>query len=332
MNKKEKIKERILTIIVVAGIIGLWISSWIYIDRNIPWNYKGIFGDKFGAINSLFSGLALGGIILSIRLQQKELSLQRKELADTRQEFKDQNFQTTFFNLLKTQRQLADEITTSVRNLLTYDKEETFPLSGRAFFHQSKTELKRISSGLKSKSFMKYSKWDESMEHFMSPTDEFEEEELTDSRRLAFTFHFYKITEDKWNEYRNCSDIELARLVYGVFFDRFHFVIGHYFRHLYHIFLFLEEQEYINKQGKTEVEVIKIENNFKSYANFVQAQMTTPELFLAFYNSLSFLKFQKLLIKYEILENLTSEDLLEKSHNCIDGIKLKSRSELTKIK
>jgi hypothetical protein len=44
----------------------------------------GTFGDSFGAINALFSGLAFAGIIYTIMLQKKELALQRKELADTR--------------------------------------------------------------------------------------------------------------------------------------------------------------------------------------------------------------------------------------------------------
>ena len=38
----------------------------------------------FGAVNSLFSGLAFAGVIFTIYLQKTELSLQRKELELTR--------------------------------------------------------------------------------------------------------------------------------------------------------------------------------------------------------------------------------------------------------
>lgn len=48
----------------------------------------GQFGDMFGAVNTLFSGLAFAGIIYTILLQRNELSLQRKELEDTRAELK----------------------------------------------------------------------------------------------------------------------------------------------------------------------------------------------------------------------------------------------------
>ena len=48
----------------------------------------GTYGDSFGYVNSLFSGLAFGGVIFAIVLQTMELSLQRKELEDTREELK----------------------------------------------------------------------------------------------------------------------------------------------------------------------------------------------------------------------------------------------------
>jgi hypothetical protein len=47
---------------------------------------SGQFGDLFGSINALFSGLAFGGIIVAILLQREELKLQREELASTRRE------------------------------------------------------------------------------------------------------------------------------------------------------------------------------------------------------------------------------------------------------
>ena len=46
----------------------------------------GTYGDMFGAINALFSGLAFAGVIVAIFLQRKELELQREELTATREE------------------------------------------------------------------------------------------------------------------------------------------------------------------------------------------------------------------------------------------------------
>ena len=63
---------------IVSGIvIALCFSTWT--DR-------GTFGDMFGAVNTLFSGLAFAGVIYAIILQQQELTLQREELKMTREE------------------------------------------------------------------------------------------------------------------------------------------------------------------------------------------------------------------------------------------------------
>lgn len=76
---------------------------------------RGTFGDMFGAINALFSGLAFSVLIYTMILQRIELKLQREELRSTRAELagqkeqmelqnntmRSQRFETTFFNLLK---------------------------------------------------------------------------------------------------------------------------------------------------------------------------------------------------------------------------------------
>lgn len=50
------------------------------------WESRAAFGDMFGAINTLFSGLAFAGVIYSILMQGQELKLQREELSLTREE------------------------------------------------------------------------------------------------------------------------------------------------------------------------------------------------------------------------------------------------------
>ncbi len=50
-----------------------------------PWESGGLFGDSFGAVNSLFSGLALTGILIALFLQRSELRYHREELMLTRE-------------------------------------------------------------------------------------------------------------------------------------------------------------------------------------------------------------------------------------------------------
>jgi hypothetical protein len=48
---------------------------------------RGLFGDAFGALNALFSGLGFAGLFYTIILQQKQLHLQSRELFLNREEF-----------------------------------------------------------------------------------------------------------------------------------------------------------------------------------------------------------------------------------------------------
>lgn len=62
----------------IAGAAILWLTPDL--------QGAGQFGDLFGAVNTLFSGLAFAGLIYTALLQRSELSLQRKELSLTRTE------------------------------------------------------------------------------------------------------------------------------------------------------------------------------------------------------------------------------------------------------
>lgn len=58
--------------------------TWPISDFSI--NKAGVFGDSFGFLTSLFSGLAFSGMIITILLQREELDLQRQELIENRKE------------------------------------------------------------------------------------------------------------------------------------------------------------------------------------------------------------------------------------------------------
>ncbi|QGQ95850.1 hypothetical protein EHS13_13665 [Paenibacillus psychroresistens] len=105
------------------GIFLFWVLSYVIIFFVIcDWDSRGTFGDTFGAINSLFAGLAFAGIIYTILLQKDELTLQRKDL----------NLQTKVLQLqvdeiarsanqLEMQRKLMNyqTVQTSINNLIS---------------------------------------------------------------------------------------------------------------------------------------------------------------------------------------------------------------------
>ncbi len=72
-----------MTVILIA-----WISYWL--SPFTGGNDNGVFGDSFGALNTLFSGLAFGCLVITILMQRQELEYQREELEETRRVLDEQ--------------------------------------------------------------------------------------------------------------------------------------------------------------------------------------------------------------------------------------------------
>lgn len=88
-------KNNRLLAALIVGVIAAWIFTFlaVYASPLETWTERGQFGDLFGSLNSLFSGLAFAGFFFTIRLQQQQLEkqeaqldLQREELGLQRQE------------------------------------------------------------------------------------------------------------------------------------------------------------------------------------------------------------------------------------------------------
>ncbi|OMF17032.1 hypothetical protein BK131_03395 [Paenibacillus amylolyticus] len=65
---------------IIIGVIFVWASSSWLINGFIDASYRGTFGDMFGAVNALFSGLAFAGLIYTIAVQRQELQAQRNSI------------------------------------------------------------------------------------------------------------------------------------------------------------------------------------------------------------------------------------------------------------
>ena len=81
-------------IYLVVGVVGLWVLTPVVVLTLLPsgespnWAIRGQFGDLFGAVTSLFSGLAFAGLFWALRLQGDQLEMQRTELGLQREELK----------------------------------------------------------------------------------------------------------------------------------------------------------------------------------------------------------------------------------------------------
>jgi hypothetical protein len=87
------------------------------------WSKSGTFGDTFGALNAIFSGLALAGVIVTILIQRTELknqrtelALQRNEMKETRKEFLLNRTTTLVYNQLDRFEKALSELTISAHN------------------------------------------------------------------------------------------------------------------------------------------------------------------------------------------------------------------------
>jgi hypothetical protein len=69
-----------------GGAVILWLGSYLFIRYclGLENSDAGTFGDQFGAINALFTGLSFAGIIITLRQQQEELNAQRREFMNSR--------------------------------------------------------------------------------------------------------------------------------------------------------------------------------------------------------------------------------------------------------
>lgn len=143
IKKKDSNTSIFIAVGMVAClVITLWLLTPLIVQKfaeSKELTHSGAFGDQYGILNALFSGLAFAGVIAAILLQTRELQYQREELIDTREELKQsriqlksqaeslnkQNFENTFFQMIR----LHNEIVTSTM----YGQPNNGIVSRRAF-------------------------------------------------------------------------------------------------------------------------------------------------------------------------------------------------------
>jgi hypothetical protein len=113
-NFVAQAKEPTVKLAVVLGflVVTLWVINLVVV---YCWPERGTFGDMFGAVNALFTGLAFAAVIYAILIQRHEVGLLKKELSRSKEILeeqqalagsqikaqKKQQFEATFFNLFR---------------------------------------------------------------------------------------------------------------------------------------------------------------------------------------------------------------------------------------
>ena len=158
-NEETKSRLWIWIVVAIIGVLAAWGLSWWLINKNIDCSTeRGTFGDMFGAVNALFSGLAFAGLIVTLLYQKEELKLQREELKETRNElnaqkleFQEQNktmkrqrFENTFFNMLSLQQEIVAN--------LSYEN----PQKGTIFSRANTYQKRNVFDGLYTDAYIIY--------------------------------------------------------------------------------------------------------------------------------------------------------------------------------
>lgn len=293
-------------LLIALAVIVIWAASWTLIDNFVLSGsatesntaVRGQFGDKFGAINSLFAGLAFAGIIFTILLQ-------RGELIETRKAISHERFDTTFFELLNFHKNVAESVETRGgkgkdafvsfhETFIGKDPDFSIFMALRQVSREkvrviidtkivSKLENDALSDADVNNIEEALKQGVRSLENFLDSTIDMHEKKVIKAYSAA--------AEERIDDF------------------------AHYFRNLYNILKFINESDEIDNHERVR------------YAKFVRSQLSEAELVVIFYNSISkitlpgreslelgYPKMGKLLIKYNMLHNMSPKNLIHKLH------------------
>jgi len=361
---------------IVSIVLGIFISIKFYWtvspflkaatpNDKLDLNATSMVGDFIGGVvGPILSFVGVLLFFLALRLQSKELGLQIKEMQGTRNVFLTQQFENTFFNLLQTQQDIRLNIQIEVEDTIETDPPDyssyaPMPINinntykSGAFFDFVREEMFKYNKRLNELTLKN---------NLISSTPIIEPGERTHKLKAIKNL---LMNEFRINDINIILDDEKkAKVVYKQAYIKYANNLSHYFRNLYHILLYLKENErreldFVQNQPvdaswdepermkgilrHSNGEIMQVRSKYRKYAAFIQAQMSGSELFLLFYNGLFFPKMKKLIYHFDFLENLNLDDLLnpeaEKNlyQECvIDGhkyqaVSLKQREEQLKI-
>jgi hypothetical protein len=310
-----KIVTDVLMLVIIFILIFLvwwYASSWI--DGNIKGvvsanetdaQARGLFGDKFGAVNSLFSGFAFAGIIFTILLQRRDLTQTRIAFEEQTKIAEVQRFDNTFFNLLDLHNSITEKLVDLGGN-------------GRSAFCSFNEKLLRVDADFPA--FSALSKLDREKIRIIRDcrlinTHLYPELNDADVSNIESSLQSGTSACDNYLDTDTRMHEEKIRKAYTKSAISHIDNYSHYFRNLYNLFLFIDKSACINDVDRLH------------YAKIVRSQLSEPELVALFYNSLTkielpgrdsmelgYPKMGRLLVRYDILQNMSSRSIIHSIH------------------
>ena len=358
----DRLESIAIGILITGLFIIIYFSVRMVFDEMLPWG-SDVEYDKTGQIGDFIGGVvgslwALVGVLLfyralmlqrdalttqnnaldnqqeELKLQREELKLQREELRKTREVFSLQQFETTFFNMLRAHQELRDNIEFDVKNVMTWIGSNNPYITERYWLENPKVRgLDFFEFALED-----FNRW---YNKFKLPENEIfsEVQWLSDDIK----YDFFQQLNDYEEMHTPSFDNPKERVAhkYDRFWRNYHHSLGHYFRHVFYILKHIEdgkkrevgriESEYKNEPRQS-LELDIIDDRFLDYAGVLRAHLSAPEQALLYYNGLSFAKqpthheksAKNLIEEYKLVRSFTREDLAdpERHHDLYEGIEL----------
>ncbi|KAF2518403.1 hypothetical protein E0W68_08720 [Flavobacterium salilacus subsp. salilacus] len=320
---KRKFIERLLVFFPLAAIIVTIIIVWakghvtLY-DLDFD-KLSGIGGFIGGMVGTYLTIIATFYIYKTFHYQKKELKSQKKELENQQLLISQQQFETTFFNLLNVHRELKKDIRFDERFSISYLVTKFYndyfsgskydPKTLKHETHTSANVFPLINNDLINV-YRLHGENKNIIDRLISSSLYEIKKELFD--KLSYysskysTVILQKGDEFDLNEKNKIHD--LFEIIFFIYKNQ----ISHYCRNVYHILKFIRENEEKEQNSK---------EKYKQYADLFQSQLNVSEQVLLFYNFFHFDNQEKgiystvnLVNHYSFLENVGIENLLNKVH------------------
>lgn len=311
-KEKGKIKDYSIIIGIVSTmiVVSLWTANLFYGLNLTPEdkNVRGLFGDMFGAVNAIFSGLAFSGIILSLymqrvdlKLQRKELKLTRKEVKRTNKEFKLQNqtmevqkFENQYYKMIDLHKQNVNEMIIPFFDILTGTNS-----SQKEELTADKIPNKILTEVIGNKGFIDMAtELEECVSSSVELLTEYNLYENIEILRFAYKIFFWGVYSDfsnsatiskthqdevknqiksKQRGYKRNLLIELKQEINTRYvpFQGHESRLAHYYRHLFQIVKYVVQQE---EKG------LITYHETRQYLRVLRAQLSNSEQLMLYYN------------------------------------------------
>lgn len=273
-------------------------------NTNENFSYKklgegyGTLGDTYGALNTLFTGLAFGGLIVSIFLQMLELRATRKELAEQKDaligQHKESSSQTEILNqqikLVGEQKVIAENQSTIINNQLIESRKQNFTTLFNALLEERRFRIECF----KIYAIAETSTDLDGFEVITSYAINLVNRVSAVNRRTPFLQVLKKFKHD-------ATELDLVdpRKVFSSHWGAFesdenrNYVIGNYFSIIFMMFHLIEEYR------------DELDSSYMFYINMVKRLMNQHELLILFWISLGNPQNDEMIYRYELFERLS---------------------------